>query len=411
MNRRVAVTGMGIVSPVGNDIKTFWENIQNGVCGIDYITKFDTTDYKVKIAAEVKDFDPTMYMEKSEIRKTDLYTQYALAAAKQAVEDSGIIGKIEPERLGVYVSSGIGGINTFQTECEKLITKGPKRISPFFVPMMIANIAAGTIAIKYSAKGPALPTVTACATSTMAVGEAFRAIKYGYADAIIAGGSEAAITPLAIAGFTSCMALTARNDVKRASIPFDKERDGFVMGEGAGVLILEEYEHAVARGAEIYGEIVGYANTCDAYHVTAPDPEGEGAASAIRLALKEAGAEDEENIYINAHGTSTPLNDKTETMAIKKALGDKAYKADISSTKSMTAHMLGAAGATEAIVSVLALRDGVIPPTAGYSVPDPDCDLDCVPNKKRIKQDNIAISTSLGFGGHNGCVVFKKVER
>ena len=277
--------------------------------------------------------------------------------------------------------------------------------------MMIANIAAGTIAIKYSAKGPALPTVTACATSTMAVGEAFRAIKYGYADAIIAGGSEAAITPLAIAGFTSCMALTARNDVKRASIPFDKERDGFVMGEGAGVLILEEYEHAVARGAEIYGEIVGYANTCDAYHVTAPDPEGEGAASAIRLALKEAGAEDEENIYINAHGTSTPLNDKTETMAIKKALGDKAYKADISSTKSMTAHMLGAAGATEAIVSVLALRDGVIPPTAGYSVPDPDCDLDCVPNKKRIKQDNIAISTSLGFGGHNGCVVFKKVER
>ena len=407
---RVVVTGIGAITPVGNDIETFWENIKNGVCGIDYITHFDTSDYKVKIAAEVKDFDPLLYMDKSEVRRSDLYTQYALGAAKQAVEDSGIIGKIEPERFGVYVGSGIGGISTFQIEANKLVEKGPKRISPFFVPMMIANIAAGTIAIKYDAEGPCLSTVTACATSTMAVGEAYRAIKHGYADAIIAGGSEAAITNLSIAGFTSCMALTAREDPKSASIPFDKRRDGFVMGEGSAILVLEEYEHAKARGAKIYGEIVGYANTCDAYHITAPASDAKGAAAAIRQAMDEADAWDAETIYINAHGTSTPLNDKTETLAIKKALGEKVSDVLVSSTKSMTAHMLGAAGAVEAIISVLALKDGVIPPTIGYEEADPECDLDCVPNVKREKQADIALSTSLGFGGHNGCLAFRKYE-
>lgn len=410
--RRVVVTGMGAISPVGNDIETFWKNIQAGVCGIDTIKGFDTTDFKVKVAAEVKDFQATDYMEKAEVRKTDLYTQYALAAAQQAVEDSGIVGNIQSDRLGVYVGSGIGGLHTLESESEKMMTKGPRRISPFFVPMMIANIAAGSIAIRYHAEGPCLPTITACATSTNALGEAFHAIKGGYADAIISGGAEAAITPLALAGFTSCMALSSVDDPQKCCRPFDKQRDGFTMGEGAAILVLEEYEHAVNRGATIYGEIVGYANTCDAYHITAPHPEADGPARAIRLALQEAGAEEEERIYINAHGTSTPLNDKTETLAIKKALGEeKAKKVMVSSTKSMTGHMLGAAGAIEAIVSILALRDGVIPPTINYEEADPDCDLDYVPNEKRMCQAEIAISTSLGFGGHNGCLVFRRMPQ
>ncbi len=406
--RRVVVTGLGVISPVGNTVAEFWDSLINGQCGIDFITKFDTTDFKVKIAAEVNNFDPRSCMDKSEIRKTDLFAQYAVAAASQAMEDSGINGAIEPERLGVYIGSGTGGMNTFVSECEKFLTGGPRKVSPFFVPMMISNMAAGNIAIKFNAQGPCLPVVTACATSTHSVGEAFRAIKHGYADAIIAGGAEATINPLSVAGFTNCMALSTKNIPNESSIPFDKRRDGFVMGEGAGVLILEEYEHAKARNAKIYAEINGYGNTCDAYHITAPHPEAIGGAKAISLAIEEANMQEENEIYINAHGTGTPLNDKAETAAIKRALGEKAYKACISSTKSMTGHMLGAAGAVEAIASVLALEQGVIPPTINYQEKDEFCDLDYVPNIARKKQANLALSISLGFGGHNACIAFTK---
>ena len=337
--------------------------------------------------------------------------QYALAAAKEAMADSGIIGQVAPERLGVYFGSGIGGFETFDSEHTKLIEKGPRRVSPHFIPMMIANIAAGTIAIKYGATGPCLPVTTACATGTNAVGEAFRAVRYGYADAILAGGSEAAITPMGFAGFINCMALSTSEDPEAASIPFDKRRGGFVMGEGAGALLLEEYEHAKARGAKIYAEISGYGCTCDAYHVTAPHPEAEGGARAIRLAVEETGkTPDAARVYINAHGTSTPLNDKAETAAIKKVFGADAYRVLVSSTKSMTGHMLGAAGAVEAIAAVLALRDGVAPPTIGYQEPDPDCDLDYVPNQAREAALDMALSVSLGFGGHNACVAFTKAE-
>ncbi|MBW7573004.1 beta-ketoacyl-ACP synthase II [Caproiciproducens faecalis] len=406
--KRVVVTGLGVISPVGNTVPAFWDSLINGRSGIDFIKKFDTADYKVKIAAEVKDFDPHDYMEKGEIRKTDLFAQYAIAAAAQAVEDSGIMDQVEPERFGVYVGSGIGGMNTFINECDKLLKGGPRRVSPLFVPMMISNMASGNIAIKYNAQGPSLPVVTACATSTNAVGEAFRAIRFGYADAILAGGAEATVNPLAIAGFTNCMALSTKNIPEESSIPFDKRRDGFVMGEGAGILILEEYEHAKARGAKIYAEISGYGNTCDAHHITAPHPEAIGGARAISLAMEEAGLQEEAEIYINAHGTGTPLNDKSETIAIKKALGDRAYHVCISSTKSMTGHMLGAAGAVEAIVSVLALKNGVIPPTVGYKEKDEDCDLDYVPNTARERNVNAALSVSLGFGGHNACIALRK---
>lgn len=408
--KRVVVTGMGVISPVGNDIDTFFQNITNGVCGIDFIKKFDTTDYKVKVAAEVKDFNAADYMPKPQIRKTDLFCQYALAAAQQAVEDSGIIGNIEPERLGVYVGSGIGGMNTFVTETEKLLTGGPRKVSPFFVPMMISNIAAGNIAIKYKAMGPSLPVVTACATSSNSIGEAFHAIKHGYADAIIAGGAEATINPLSIAGFTNCMALSSRNDPLDCSTPFDKRRDGFVMGEGAGIIVLEEYEHAKARGAKIYAEICGYGNTCDAYHVTAPHPEAVGAINAIKIACQEGGYNSDMNVYINAHGTSTPLNDKAETYAIKQVFGQDAYKMHISSTKSMTGHMLGAAGAVEAIVCVLALDNSIIPPTIGYKEPDEDCDLNYTPNKSVKADIDFALSSSLGFGGHNGVLAFSNIK-
>lgn len=412
MNRRVVITGCGVVSPVGSKVDTFWENLINGKCGIDFIKKFDTTDLKVKVAGEVLDFDPLEYIKKNEIRKTDLFTQYALGAAIQAMEDSGVLEHIDPTRLGVYMGSGIGGIHTFETECEKMATKGPGRISPFFIPMMISNIAAGTIAIKYNAQGPCLPIVTACATGTNSIGEAFRSIKHGYADAIIAGGTEASITPLAIAGFTNCMALTTTEDPSQACIPFDKRRNGFVMGEGAGAIILEDLETALNRGAKIYAEVVGYGNTCDAYHITAPHPEAIGGARAITQALAEAEelgvVLEDSQIYINAHGTSTPLNDKSETLAIKKAMGENISRTLVSSTKSMTGHMLGAAGAVEAIASILALRDGVIPPTIGYCEPDPECDLDYVPNVKRDIQSDLALSVSLGFGGHNGCLAFRK---
>nr|WP_319489680.1 beta-ketoacyl-ACP synthase II [uncultured Caproiciproducens sp.] len=406
--KRVVITGLGVISPVGNTVEAFWDALINGRCGIDFITKFDTTDFKVKIAAEVKGFDPHDYMEKGEIRKTDLFAQYAIAAAAQAIEDSAILGTVEPERLGVYVGSGIGGMNTFINECDKYLKGGPRKVSPLFVPMMIANMAAGNIAIKYNAQGPSLPVVTACATSTNAVGEAFRSIRYGYADAIIVGGAEATVNPLAIAGFTNCMALSTKNIPEESSLPFDKRRDGFVMGEGAGILILEEYGHAKARGAKIYAEISGYGNTCDAHHITAPHPEAVGGARAISLAVEEAELQDETELYINAHGTGTPLNDKSETLAIKKALGDKAYQVSISSTKSMTGHMLGAAGAIEAIASVLTLERGMIPPTIGYLEKDENCDLDYVPNTARKKKVNAALSVSLGFGGHNACIALRK---
>lgn len=408
--KRVVVTGLGAVTPVGNNTQDTWNSIKNGVCGIDRISKFDTSDLKVNVAAEVKDFDPTLYIEKRDLRKTDLYTQYAVAAAAQAVQDSGIKGKVDPERFGVYVGSGIGGMQSFTANCEALITSGPKKVSPFFVPMMISNIASGTIAINNNAKGVCLPIVTACATGTHSIGEAYHAIAAGYADAIITGGAEAAVTPLSIAGFTNCKALTTRNDPKTASIPFDKRRDGFVMGEGAGIVILEEYEHAVARGAKIYAEICGYGNSCDAHHVTAPDPEAEGPMRAIRLAVNEAGIKDSDKIYINAHGTSTPPNDRVETKAIKGVFGDRAYDLYISSTKSMTGHMLGAAGGAEAVFSVLSLYDGVLPPTIGYEEKDEECDLNYIPNKALKTDVDFAMSTSLGFGGHNACIVFKKFK-
>ena len=410
--KRVVITGMGVVSPVGNTLEAFWNSLITGKCGIDFITRFDTSEYKVKVAAEVKEFDPTLYMEKQAIRKTDLFAQYAMAAAAQAMQDSALTVH-DPHRLGVYVGSGIGGMGTFMNECQKLLEQGPRRVSPHFIPMMIANIASGSIAIRYHALGPCLPVVTACATSSHAIGEAFRAIKHGYADAILAGGAEAVLNPLAIAGFTNCMALSTKNDPQNCSIPFDKRRDGFVMGEGAGILVLEEYEHAKARGAKIYAEICGYGNTCDAYHVTAPHPESLSAAQAIRLAMGEAGLKNEQAdaLYINAHGTSTPLNDKAETLAIKNAFGEQAYKAMVSSTKSMTGHMLGAAGAVEAIVSVKAIEQGIVPPTIGYQEPDPDCDLDIVPNVCRRADVHFALSLSLGFGGHNACLAFAKAGK
>ena len=407
--RRVVVTGMGAVTPVGNTLAEFWQSLIAGKCGIGEITRFDTADCKVKIAAEVKNFDPLLYIEKTDVRKTDLYAQYAIAAATQAVEGSGIMGKVEPRRFGVYFGSGIGGIDTFVNEDKKFMEGGPKKVSPFFIPMMIANIAAGKIAMKFQAQGPCLPVVTACATSSHEVGEAFRAIKYGYADAIIAGGSEAALTPIAIAGFTNCKALSTRNIPEEASIPFDARRDGFVMGEGAGALLLEDYEHAVARGAEIYAEICGYGNTCDAYHITAPHPEAAGSTEAIRLAAEEAGYSSGDRVYINAHGTSTPPNDRIETMAMKNVFGESAYHMMISSTKSMTGHMLGAAGAVEAIASVMALREGILPPTIGYREKDPECDLDYLPNQARKADVNLAFSSSLGFGGQNACVAFRKI--
>ena len=407
--KRVVVTGMGVISPVGNSVSDFWESLISGKNGIDAITRFDTTDYKAKLAAEVKDFDPSAILSKGELRKLDLFTQYALCAAHEAVTDSDISEKIAPERFGVYFGSGIGGFDTFTSEYDALKERGPARVSPHFIPKMISNIGAGQIAIRFGAKGPCLSISTACATGSTCIGEAYRAVKYGMADAVIAGGAEATITPLAVAGFTNCMALSESTDKDAASIPFDKRRNGFIMGEGAGALILEEYEHAVNRGAKIYAEVVGYGSTCDAHHVTAPDPEAASSGRAIADAILEAGMQGEEKIYINAHGTSTPMNDKTETKAIKYALGETAYKVNVSSTKSMTGHMLGAAGAAEAIASILALKTGIVPPTIGYREADPECDLNYTPNEAVKADPNFALSVSLGFGGHNACVAFKKV--
>ena len=409
--RRVAVTGMGAVTPLGCNVGDFWENLVQGVCGIDFITKFDASEFKAKLAAELKDFDPSIYMEKSEIRKSDKFVQYAVCAAAQAMEDSNISGSIAPDRLGVYYGSGIGGFDTFVSEHNTMLQRGPQRVSPMFIPKMISNMGAGNIAIKFNAKGPCISVSTACATGTTAVGEAYRAIKHGYADAIMAGGSEAAISPLAVAGFINCMALSESEDKTRASIPFDKERNGFIMGEGAGALVLEEYEHAVKRGATIYAEVCGYGSTCDAFHVTSPDTEAEASSAAIKECLKEAGEGiNAETVYFNAHGTSTPLNDKTETTAIKKAFGEDAYKIHISSTKSMTGHLLGAAGAIEAIAAIQALRFNTVPPTIGFKEADPDCDLDYTPNTAAKTEIKLALSNSLGFGGHNACVAFSKAE-
>ncbi len=413
MMNRVVVTGMGVITPVGNDLETFWNNLQNGVCGIDKIQRFDASRLKVSLDAEVKAFEPKAYYDTvQEIRRSDLFMQYAMGAAKQAVEQSGILdSNLDRERFGVYIGSGIGGINTTIRETAKLTEKGPEMVSPFFVPMMIGNMATGAISIKFGAKGPTLPVVTACATSTHTVGEAFRAIKHGYADAILAGGSEAAINELSMAGFVNCQALNLSENPDEGSLPFDKRRGGFVMGEGAGVLLLEEYEHAKKRGAKILAEVVGYGNTSDAYHITAPDPEGDGAVRAIRAAVREAGFDEvpAEQIYVNAHGTGTHLNDAMETKALKTVFGDKAYQLHISSTKSMTGHMMGATGAVEAIASVLALKEGVIPPTVNYKEPDEECDLDYTPNKAVATELAGAISTSLGFGGHNACIAFKKI--
>lgn len=407
---RVVITGMGIISPIGNTVSDFSDSLQNGKVGIDYITRFDTAEYKVKVAAEVKNFKAVDYYEdKTEIRRTDMFVQYAMGAAVQAMQDSGL-KDIDPTRLGVYVGSGVGGMQTFTAETQKLLERGPSRVSPFFITMMISNMASGTIAMRFNAQGPSMPIVSACATSGNAIGEAYRAIKHGYADAIIAGGAEATICPLAIAGFTNCLALCESDDPARSSIPFDKERSGFVMGEGAGILILEEYEHAKARNAKIYAEVCGYGNTCDAYHITSPQPEAIGAANAISLAVKEAGISGKDKIYINAHGTSTVMNDKTETLAIKKVFGSDAYKIPVSSTKSMTGHMLGAAGAAEAIVGTLVLTEGFIPPTVGYQVPDEECDLDYVPDKARKADVDVVLSSSFGFGGHNACIALKKLK-
>ena len=413
MNRRVVVTGTGVISPVGNDTQTFWKNILDGVCGIDFITSIPTDDLPVRIAGEVKDFTPADYgIETPFARKQDKFTLYAVAAAWQAMNESGLSsaenGNIDPFRLGVYVGSGIGGFTTQVRETEKLIKDGPKWVSPLFIPTMIANIAAGNIAIRHKACGPCLPVVTACATSTHALGEAYRAIKHGYADAIITGGTEAAVIPRGIAGFANAKALSRAEDPKYASLPFSADRGGFVMAEGAAMLVLEEYEHAVARGANIIAEVCGYGNTCDAHHVTAPRPDGKTQSAAIKMALEEAGYTSDDVLYINAHGTGTALNDASETAAFKLALGEDAYKAHISSTKGAIGHMLGAAGAIEAIASVLALRDGVVPPTINLTNPDPELDLDYTPNTA-VKADlTIAVSDSLGFGGHNGAVAFRK---
>ena len=410
MEKRVVITGLGAVSPLGNDVKSTWENMKKGVNGIDTVTKFDASGYKCTLAGEVRGFDPALYMPKGDVRKTDPYCQYALAAAVQAYEDGGMTEEsVAPERFGVYIGSGIGGIHTLVAEHAKLIEKGPGRVSPFFVPMMIANIASGTVAIRYNAQGPNIAVVTACATSTNSIGEAYRAIKHGYADVMLAGGSEAAITPMCFAGFISCQALSQSTDKDRASIPFDKERGGFVMGEGGAVVLLEEYEHAKARGAKIYAEVVGYGCTNDAYHMTAPNPEAVASAKAIELAAKEGGISAGRDVYVNAHGTSTPLNDKTETRALKRAFGEDAYKLHVSSTKSMTGHMLGAAGGIEAIASVLALHEGVVPPTINYKVKDEECDLDITPGEAVSAPLQFALSTSLGFGGHNGCLAFRKL--
>lgn len=408
--RRAVVTGIGAVTPLGNDAAQTWEGLKSGRSGIGPITLFDTENFKAKLAAEVHGFDPKEYMEVNEALRTDRYAQFAVAAAQQAAEESRIEGAVEAERFAVLFGTGIGGITTFEKEHTKLLEKGARRVSPLFVPMMIGNMAAGLIAIRHGCQGPAMPAVTACASGSNAIGEALRLIRHGYADAVITGGAEAAICPSAVAGFANMQALSCAEDPEAASLPFDRRRSGFVMGEGAVALILEEYEHAKARGARIYGEVCGYGSTCDAYHITSPRPDADGGARAMMQAMREAGYTGQDTVYVNAHGTGTPMNDALETIAIKKALGeDAAKRALVSSTKSMTGHMLGAAGAVEAMTCLFALNEGVIPPTIHLKEQDEACDLNCVPERAVSADITLALSNSLGFGGHNACLAFRKV--
>ncbi|MCY7784243.1 MULTISPECIES: beta-ketoacyl-ACP synthase II [unclassified Bacillus (in: firmicutes)] len=409
--KRVVVTGLGALSPLGNDVDTSWNNAINGVSGIGPITRVDAEEYPAKVAAELKDFNVEDYMDKKEARKMDRFTQYAVVAAKMAVEDAdlNITDEIAP-RVGVWVGSGIGGLETLESQFEIFLTKGPRRVSPFFVPMMIPDMATGQISIALGAKGVNSCTVTACATGTNSIGDAFKVIQRGDADVMVTGGTEAPLTRMSFAGFSANKALSTNPDPKTASRPFDKNRDGFVMGEGAGIIVLEELEHALARGAKIYGEIVGYGSTGDAYHITAPAQDGEGGARAMQEAIKDAGIAPEDIDYINAHGTSTYYNDKYETMAIKTVFGEHAHKLAVSSTKSMTGHLLGAAGGIEAIFSILAIKEGVIPPTINIQTPDEECDLDYVPDEARRQDLNYVLSNSLGFGGHNATLIFKKYQ-
>ncbi len=408
--RRVVVTGIGAVTPVGNDAKETWANLKAGKNGIAPISLFDTEKFKAKLAGEVRGFDPLQYMDVNDTLRTDRYAQFALAAAQQAVAESAIEGAVDPTRFAVYFGTGIGGIGTFELEHTKLMERGPRRVSSLFIPMMIANMASGMIAIRHNCQGPAIPAVTACASGSNALGESMRLIRHGYADAVITGGAEASITPIAVAGFVNIQALSLAQDPNAASLPFDKRRSGFVIGEGSVAFVLEEYEHAKARGATIYGEICGYGSTCDAHHITAPHPEGAGAARAMEQAMEEAGYSQNDTVYINAHGTGTHANDLTETMAIKTALGeDAARKAYISSTKSMTGHMLGAAGAIDALACLGALREGIAPPTINLEEPDEACDLNYVPKVAQPADFTLALSNSLGFGGHNACLALRKV--
>jgi len=410
--RRVVITGVGVISPVGNDAQTFWASLLAGKSGIGPVTHFDASEFPTRIAGEVKDFDPSAFMDKKDVKRTDRFVQFAIAATKMALEDARLkIEEQDPERVGVYIGSGIGGLATWEDQHRVLLEKGPRRVSPFLIPMMIANMAAGQVSIHFGLKGPNSAPITACATGTHAIGDAFKIIQRGEADVMVAGGTEATIRPLAFAGFCAAKAMSTRNDEpEKASRPFDKDRDGFVMGEGAGVLILEELEHAKRRGAPIIAEVIGYGMSADAFHLTQPDPDGDGAKRAMLAAIRDAGIRPEEVDYINAHGTSTELNDKVETQAIKAAFGEHAYKLAISSTKSMTGHMLGAAGAVEAIATALALRDQILPPTINYETPDPACDLDYVPNEARRVPVRVALSNSFGFGGHNATIALKRYE-
>lgn len=412
MKKRVVVTGLGVVHSLGMDVETFWNALKEGKSGIKTVTKFDTTNFPTKVGAQIDDFDPTRYIDRKEAKRMDLFTQYAVVAAQQAVAMSGIdFSTMDPYRAGVLIGSGVGGIETLEDNCRTLFEKGPKRVSPLFVPMMIVNMASGQVAIKFGIKGYNACSVTACATSNHSIGDAMRVIQNGYADVMITGGAEASITPLAYAGFCSMKAMTENEDPNTACRPFNKNRDGFIMGEGSGILVIEEYEHAVNRGANILAELVGFGCTCDAYHITAPDPEGEAGVKCLQMAMADAEITPDQIDYINAHGTSTPLNDPLESKGFKKAFGEHIKDIPVSSTKSMTGHLLGAAGGIEAIASILAIRDSFLPPTINLDEPDPECDLDYVPNVGRSKEVRYALSNALGFGGHNGALIFKKYEK
>jgi 3-oxoacyl-[acyl-carrier-protein] synthase II len=410
-NRRVVVTGVGAVTPLGNDVETTWKAILEGKSGVGPLTRLNPDEYSAKVAAEVKDFNPELFIDKKDVRKMDRFTQYAVASAIMAVKDADLaINEENSHRVGVWIGSGIGGMETFEQQYEVFQKRGYRRVSPFFVPMMIPDMATGQVSITLGARGFNSCTVTACATGTNSIGDAFKVIQRGDADVMVTGGTEAPITKMAVAGFCANTALSTNPDPQTASRPFDKNRDGFVIGEGAGIVILEELEHALARGAKIYAEIVGYGATGDAYHITAPAPGGEGGARAMKMAINDAGLKPEEIDYINAHGTSTEYNDKFETLAVKEVFGEHAYQLAMSSTKSMTGHLLGAAGGVEAIFTVLAIQDSVLPPTMNYETADPECDLDYVTNAARPKEVNAAMSNSLGFGGHNATIVFKKYQ-